>query len=151
MKAADRLSTQLSQLKVDYYSLGTGAAAGLKSNFPLPCWYNTHSLPGRQPQTWTQLAGMVITEPGPKSLAEFEFEPVYHVPLMTTFVISLLCEWSGLSVPAGTFRICEYAPVLGSPERTANCMPFLSGRSTHFRSAKDTMNGALPSCCDILS
>src|SRR5215471_15487959 len=88
---------------------------------------------------------MVMTEPGPKSLAEVEFGPVYQIPLMITLVISLLCEWSGLSVPAGTLRIWVYAPVLGSPERPANCMPFLSGSSTHFKSVKETMNGLLPS------
>ena len=37
---------------------------------------------------------MVITEPGPKSFTEVEFAPVYQIPLMITFVISLLCKWS---------------------------------------------------------
>src|ERR1043166_1372359 len=79
---------------------------GLKSNFPLPCWYNTHSLPRRQPLTCTQFAGIITTEPGPKSFAESAVLPVYQTPLITTFVISLLWEWSSFSVPAGTFRTC---------------------------------------------
>jgi hypothetical protein len=32
--------------------------------------------------------------------------PVYQMPLMITFLSSLLCEWSGLSLSAGTLRIC---------------------------------------------
>ena len=60
---------------------------------------------------------------------------------MITFLSLLLCECSGFSVPAGTFRICVYSPVFGSPDNTANCMPFLSGSSVHFRSVNDTING----------
>src|SRR5204863_9456776 len=99
-----------------------------------------------QPLTCTQSAGITITEPGPKSLAAAAFGPVYQVPLMIMFLISLLCEWRGLSVPAGTLRICVYGPVLRSPESTVNCMPFLSASSTHFKSANDTITGILLSC-----
>src|SRR6185503_14407375 len=65
---------------------------------------------------------------------------------MITFLSSLLCACWGLSVPAGTLRICVYEPVLGSPDSTENCMPFLSGRSVHFSSQNETMSGVLPSC-----
>ena len=34
--------------------------------------------------------------------------PVYQTPLMITLVSSLLCECRGLSVPAGTLRICGF-------------------------------------------
>ena len=71
---------------------------------------------------------------------------MYQTPLMITFFSSLLCACSGLSVPAGTLRICVYSPVLGSPESTANCMPFLSGSSVHFRSANETIRGPVPRC-----
>jgi hypothetical protein len=83
---------------------------------------------------------------GSKSLADAVSVPVYQTPLMITFFSSLLCACSGLSVPAGTLRICVYAPFLGSPESTANCMPFLSGRSIHFNSVNDTISGAGVGC-----
>jgi len=47
-----------------------------------------------------------------------------------------------LSVPAGTLRTCVYSPFVGSPESTANSMPFLSASSVHFRSANDNISGA---------
>jgi hypothetical protein len=36
-----------------------------------------------------------------------------------------------------------YGPVFGSPERTLNCIPFLSGNSVHFSSVNDTIIGVL--------
>ena len=36
------------------------------------------------------VAGMTMTEPGPKSLAEAASTPVYQTPLIITFLISLL-------------------------------------------------------------
>src|SRR5208283_116371 len=104
------------------------------------------SLPARQPLTCTQFAGITMTDPALKSLADAASAPVYQTPLMITFLISLLCVCSGLSGPAGTLRICVYSPFLGSPDNTANCMPSLSGSSVHFRSASDTISGALLSC-----
>src|ERR1044071_6569654 len=102
------------------------------------------SLAGRQPLTCTQLAGIITMEPGPKSLADAASSPVYQTPLMITFLSSLLCACSGLSVLAGTLRICVYGPFLGSPESTANCMPGLSGSPTHFSSDNDIIIGAFP-------
>src|SRR5207253_10657889 len=100
-------------------------------------------LPERQPLTCNQLPGITTIDPGPKSFAEATSAPVYQTPVTITFLISLLCECSGLSVPAGTLRICVYAPVFGSPERTLNCIPFLSGDSVHFSSVNDTIIGVL--------
>jgi hypothetical protein len=34
-----------------------------------------------------------------------------------------------------------YSPVFGSPESTANCIPFLSRSSVHFISANDSIIG----------
>src|SRR6185436_20287018 len=97
----------------------------------------------------TQSAGITTTDPGPKSLTDAASFPVYQTPLMTTFLISLLCVCSGLSVPAGTLRICVYSPFVGSPERVANCIPFLSVSSTQFNSANDNISGTLPSCFSV--
>src|ERR1051326_6916070 len=101
------------------------------------------SLPPRQPLTCTQSAGSTSTEPRLKSLAEAASGPTYKTPLITTIVSSLLGECSPLSVPAGILRICVKGPVLGSPERAANCVPFTWDNSTHFKSMNEIIVGVL--------
>src|SRR5687768_3653343 len=86
---------------------------------------------------------MNTTDPGPKSFADASSAPVYHLPLMMTFVRSLLCECSGLLVPAGTCRTCVYGPDWGSPVKMANFMVGRSGSVDHFSSWKDCIIGVL--------
>ena len=63
---------------------------------------------------------------------------MYNTPWMITFVIWLLCGCSGLPVPAGILRICEYGPVLRSPEMTANCVPLYVGKVDRTSAARMT-------------
>ena len=62
---------------------------------------------------------------GPKSFAEATSAPVYQTPLMITFLTSLLCECSGLSVPAGTFTdLCLRSCDSGRMKEHLTAYPF---------------------------